>query len=83
MKFPLAIQKMCKFKKPSKYCSNYARMQFAKACGDVTRYKYGTMISVSVSVKNQQNVAHVKRAVSGILVHVLAGVIKTMTSVMT
>ena len=40
--------------------------------GNVTGDKNGTMISVGVSVKNQENIAHIKKTMSGILGHVLA-----------
>ena len=41
-----------------------------------TRDKNGTMRSVTVSVKNEQNIGYVKKIMPGILVHVLASVTK-------
>ena len=37
--------------------------------GNVTRGKNGTIITVSVTVKNQQHIAHVKKIIPGILLH--------------
>ena len=44
--------------------------------GNVARDKNGTMINANVSVKNQQNIAHVKKITTAILVIVFASVTK-------
>ena len=51
--------------------------------GNVTRGKNGTMITVSVSEKNQQNITCVKKIMFGILVHELPSVTKTVRLVNT
>ena len=51
--------------------------------GNVTRGKNGTMITVNVSVKNQQNITCVKKIMFGILVHELPSVTKTVRLVNT
>ena len=51
--------------------------------GNVTRGKNGTMITVSVSVKNQQNITCVKKIMFGILVYELPSVTKTVRLVNT
>ena len=49
----------------------------------VAQEKNGIMISANVSVKNQQYIAHVKKIMFGILVHVLVTVINIMRLVNT
>ena len=48
--------------------------------GNVIRDKNGTRVIVNVSVKNKLNIAHVKKIMPGIQVHMLASVIRIGTS---
>lgn len=47
--------------------------------GNATQDKNGKMISVTVSIKNQKDIAHVKKMMSGILVRVFPKVINIVT----
>ena len=48
--------------------------------GNVIRDKNGTRVIVNVSVKNKLNIAHVKKIMPGIQVHMLASMIRIGTS---
>lgn len=45
---------------------------------NVIREKHRTLITISIIVKEQCNIAHGKKIMSGILVHVLANLPKIM-----
>lgn len=56
--------------------SSHESIDVNLVAGNQTQNKNGTMITVSVSIKNQQHIVHVKKVIFDILVYVLVSVIE-------